>query len=423
METTATVDTVADRRTYDVIVIGGGASGLMAAGRAAERGRRVLLLEKNKRLGEKLRITGGGRCNITNAEEHQRLLLERYGAAGKFLYSSFSQFGMKDTFSFFESRGLPLVVQAGKRAFPMTEKAIDVLRVLEKYLITGRVTIHPLSAVTRLTASQAMITGVETTVGTITSTSYILATGGQSHPATGSTGDGLRWLEQLGHTVHAPTPTIVPIAIHDRWIKSLAGLAIDDVKISFFVNDTKQFTLQGRILCTHFGLSGPLILNAAGRIGDLLHAGEVRATIDAFPDRDVGGLDQYVTQVFDAHKNKLFTNVFKSIAPPGTARAILSLGPKIDPEKKVHSVTKEERKILVRLLKALPVSVAGLMGYDRAVVADGGVDIAEIDGKTMRSRRYKNLYITGDVLHIKRPSGGYSLQLCWTTGFVAGSSV
>ncbi len=407
---------------YDVIVVGGGAAGMMAAGRAAERGLRVLLLEKNKQLGKKLAITGGGRCNITNAEENEQLLLAHYGAAEKFLHSSFVQFSTDDTFSFFAGLGLPLVVQEGKRAFPKTEQAADVVRALYTYLQKGQVEIRTNTGVDGLTAQGGAITGVRVKGETLIADAYILATGGKSRPETGSTGDGFTWLKKLGHTVQEPTPTIVPLAVGDSWVHSLAGTALNDSKITFFVAGEKSIVLRGRILCTHFGLSGPLILNAAGKIADLFHVGPVTAAIDVFPTVDLGALDKRVTGIFDANKNKVLKNVMKAIAPAGTAVAVLSLVPDIDPEKKVHSVSKTERKKIGHLLKALPLTITGLMGYERAVVADGGLLLKEVDGRTTRSRHYENLYVTGDLLHISRPSGGYSLQLCWTSGWVAGSN-
>lgn len=407
---------------YDLIVIGGGASGMIAAGRAAERGLKVLLLEKNKQLGQKLAISGGGRCNITNAEENEQLLLSHYGSAEKFLYSSFVQFGTDDTFSFFAGSGLPLVVQEGKRAFPKTEKATDVVKALETYLQQGKVEVRTKAVVTNILADATSINGVEVDGETINADSYIFATGGQSRPETGSSGDGFGWLKELGLKVEEPTPRIVPLAVSDSWILSLAGVSLNDIKITFFTAGEKQFVLKGRILCTHFGLSGPLILNAAGKVADLLHVGPVTAAIDVFPKLDLGALDKHVTDIFDKNKNKELKNVMKFITPPGTSSAILSLLPDIDIEKKVHSISKTERKKIVHLLKALPVVITGLMGYERAVVADGGLLISEVDGKTMRTRKFDNLFVTGDLLHIKRPSGGYSLQLCWTTGWVAGSN-
>lgn len=409
------------QNNYDVIVIGGGASGMMAAGRAAERGRRVLLLEKNEHLGEKLAITGGGRCNICNAEEDIHRLLAHYGTAAKFLYSPFSQFGMAETMEFFTTRGLPLKVEALQRAFPESEKASDVVRVLEDYLHKNGVEIRTNAEVQGFVEDSGKISGVEIDGQTVTAESYILATGGKSHPETGSTGDGFRWLRDLGLDVQEPTPTVVPLAAQEDWIKSLAGVTLDNVKVTFMVEGKRRLSVKGRILCTHFGISGPIILNAAGKVSDMLYDGLVTATIDAFPDLDLGALDKHITQIFDDNKNRDLKNVMKLVAPIGTSMAILTLLPQIDPEKKVHSISKQERKTIVNLMKALPLTITGLMGNDRAVVSDGGLAISEVDGKTMATRRYSNLFVTGDLLHINRPSGGFSLQLCWTTGWVAGS--
>jgi predicted Rossmann fold flavoprotein len=250
-----------------------------------------------------------------------------------------------------------------------------------------------------------------------------LATGGKSHPETGSTGDGFLWLAALGHAVKEPTPTIVPLAVQDNWVKKLSGASLLAVRVSFFLEGKRKITLKGDVLCTHFGLSGPLILNAAGDVADLLHAGAVTARIDAYPREDIGSLDRRITAAFNAHKNKTLKNIWNEIAPVGTGHALLPLLESVDPDTKVHSITKKQRRMIVNLLKALPVTITGLMGYDRAVVADGGLSLKEVDTRAMRSKRYANLYVTGDLLHIGRPSGGYSLQLCWTTGYVAGSNV
>ncbi|NUM25801.1 MAG: NAD(P)/FAD-dependent oxidoreductase [Candidatus Buchananbacteria bacterium] len=406
---------------YDVIVIGGGASGMMAAGRAAERGKRVLLLEKNKTLGEKLKITGGGRCNIANAEESVQLLLGHYGAAKQFLFSSFSQFGVSDTFTFFESKGLPLVIQERQRVFPKTEKAADVLKVLEQYLKQHNVEIKTNVRVNEIVGVNGKIKNIIADKKILQANSYIVATGGKSHPETGSTGDGFKWLASLGHTVTQPTPSIVPLAVDDSWVKKLAGVTLPEMKITFFLNDKKSFSLKGPLLFTHFGLSGPLILNAAKKVADLLHAGQVTATIDIHPTSDLGSFDKQIIKIFDDNKNKTLKNVFKEITPAGTAGVILSLIKNVDSETKVHSITKDQRRQIVYLLKNLPVTIKGLMGDDRAVISDGGVSLKEIDAKTMQSKLYSNLFVTGDLLHISRPSGGYSLQLCWTTGHIAGS--
>jgi hypothetical protein len=422
---------------YDVIVIGGGASGLMAAGRAAEvlkqtgSSGKVLILEKNKKMGEKLKITGGGRCNITNAEDDVRELLKHYGDTGKFLFSAFEKFGVKDTFEFFQSRGLPLVIEERKRAFPASHKALDVYNVLEKYVKEGGVEIKTGSAVTKVNtekgeAGQNKIVSVSCGDQEYLAKKFIFATGGASHQETGSTGDGFNWLRNIGHTVVAPTPSIVPLAVADEWVKKLAGISLEDMKITFYVDGVKNFSKKGRLLFTHFGLSGPLILNSASTVADLLPAGTVTAGIDPFPTEDLGAFDKRIIGVFDENKNKILKNVLSEIVPAGMAKGIEFLINQIgliDLNKQVNDVRVEERKKLVRLLRSLPVTIAGLMGDDRAVVSDGGVSLEEIDMRTMKSKVVDNLYVTGDLLHINRPSGGYSLQLCWTTGYVAGGEV
>jgi predicted Rossmann fold flavoprotein len=298
-----------------------------------------------------------------------------------------------------------------------------VLKALEKYCKLGNVTIKTSTPVTKVHIDEGRITGLTTPAGVYAAPHYIVATGGVSHPETGSTGDGLRWLRTLGHTVHKSTPTIVPLKTEESWSHALAGVSLSFMKITFFVEGKKAFALKGKVLFTHFGLSGPLILNAASKVADLLYTGLVTATIDAYPDTDLGALDRRVTAVFDVNKNKTLKNILKDIVPDGVARGMPELlHGKVDIEQKVHSVSKDERKALVHLLKTLPVTVTGLMGFDRAVVADGGIDLNEVDMRTMRSKKVPNLSVTGDLLHINRPSGGYSLQLCWSTGYVAGSS-
>lgn len=411
-------------KTYDVIVVGGGASGMLAAGRASERGLSVLLIEKNKRLGEKLRITGGGRCNITNAEFDNRLLLKNYGKAEPFLYSLFAQYSIGDTFEFFNSKGLPLVVEARKRAFPASHKAEDVVAVLETYINqTGVVTLLG-NGVQHVTLENNKVISVTCAGTSYRAHEFIFATGSISHPETGSTGDGFRWLKQAGHSVVDPTPDIVPLASNTSWVKEISGTTLHDIKITFFCEGEKQFSLKGDVLCTHFGLSGPLILNSARMVADLLQSGEVTATIDMYPHLDLGALQRFILTVFDNNKNKTLKNVLGELAPNGARKGLqVLLEKRVAFETKVHSVSKEDRKELAMTLKAMPLAITGLMGFDKAVIADGGLDLREIDFKTMRSRKIQNLYVTGDLLHINRPSGGYSLQLCWSSGYVAGNSV
>lgn len=411
------------KKDYDVIVIGGGPSGMIAAGKAGERGLSVLLLEKNKSLGEKLKISGGGRCNITNAEPDIHKFLSYYGNAKPFLFSAFSEFGVGETRDFFLRLGLPLVTQNRNRVFPKTEKSVDVLNALIYYLEKNNVTIKTSEPVINFEISGNIISELITNKNIYTAKSVVVATGGLSHPETGSTGDGFRWLTKLGHTIHPPTPSIVPLSVEDEWILRLAGISFEMVKITFFVEGQKTFSKLGPILCTHFGLSGPTILNSSKKVADMLYSGIVTATIDTYPDKNLGELEKHIINIFDLSKNKTFKNVFDEIAPRGMGKVLLTLLPQIDPEIKTHSVTVEMRKTIVKLLKGLPVTITGLMGFDRAVVADGGVDIDEIDMRTMRSKIISNLFLTGDIIHIERPSGGFSLQLCWTTGYIAGKNV
>ena len=413
----------AKNKRYDVIVIGGGASGMMAAGRAGERGKRVLLIEKNAGVGKKLDITGGGRCNITNAEFDKHAFLKNYGEAQQFLYSPLSAFGVQDTFDFFTKRGLPLIVEARKRAFPETQKATDVTQVMKKYLKDNDVDILTNATVQELRTEKGRIVEAVTSRGTYSADNFIISTGGVSHPETGSTGDGFKWLNALGHTVNPATPTIVPVKVRESWVKAQPGVTLANMKITFFCDGKKAFSKKGGLLFTHFGLSGPLILNSAGAVGQLLSEGDVTAAIDMFPDMDFAELEKSVLLAMDSNKNKDFKNVLEKIVPNGMARAVSGLLALPEPSIKSHSVTKEERKRLVHILKGVPLTVTGLMGMDRAVISDGGVPLSEVDTRTMHSLVIPNLYLTGDILHINRPSGGYSLQMCWTTGYVAGNSV
>jgi predicted Rossmann fold flavoprotein len=405
---------------YDVIVLGGGAAGLMAAGTAAARGKRVLLFEKNKQLGRKLRITGGGRCNIMNAEKELTKLLAYYGSGEKFLYSAFSEFGVVETRHFFESRALPLITEARNRVFPKSQKASDVVACMTRFVEKRGVDVRLGTPVRQVVVGERGIERVIATGREYTATSYILAAGGLSHPETGSTGDGFEWLRSLGHTVHQPTPTIVPLRATNPWVHALNGKVVPQVKITFRQEGVTRFSVVGDILLTHFGISGPTILNCSGKVADLLHEGPVTATIDLFPTHNIGELDTLLRTHLEAHKNKLLKNIAPEFLPPGTSDVLLAHVEGVDPEKKAHSVTREERRAMVDAFKALPLTITGLMGFDRAVVADGGVPPAELDMRTMRSRKVSNVLVVGDLLHIPRPSGGYSLQLCWTTGYVAG---
>lgn len=408
---------------YDVIVIGGGAAGMMTAAVAAQRGKNVLIIEKNNELGKKLKITGGGRCNITNAEQDIHAFLKIYGSAQKYLYSMFSQFDNNDTFEYFESRGLPLVIEARKRCFPQTQKAFDVFKVLFDELKKYSVDIKYDELVIGFASNNGSIQKVITKKGEYSAESFVLATGGTSRPETGSTGDGFEWMRKLGHTVPKPTPDIVPLKVKEQWVKDISGTSLSFMKIRFLQEGKEYFQKTGKVLFTHFGLSGPLILNSAKQVKDLLHNGDVIVHIDMYPHTDLGNLDADIAKQLREHANKDFGNVLKELVPAGIQKAFEKILREDFLKTKCHSITKDMRKEFVTFLKALPLTVIDLMGFDRAVVADGGVDINEIDMRTMRSKKVENLFIVGDMLHINRPSGGYSLQLCWSSGYVAAQNV
>lgn len=408
---------------YDLIVIGGGASGMMCAGRAAELGASVLVLEKNKNLGEKLSITGGGRCNITNAEFDVRVFLDNFPKAKDFLYSPFSKFSSEDTFKFFEDLGLPLVIQANKRVFPHTEKASDVVKIFQKYMRNGKVIVKTDTLVKSFNKHTSQIVGVKTKDGQDYCAKYFaIATGGLSMPGTGSTGDGFAMLKKLGHNIVKPTPNIVPLTVKEKWMHNLGGIALSVMKIRFVQDTKKQLTKVGRILFTHFGVSGPLILNSAYEVVQLLNNGPVQAVIDMFPDTLENELDRKLYRLFEQNKNKHIKNTLSDIIPNKMVNTLLELT-SINLDTPVHSVTKKQRKSLVNIMKNLTFSITGTLGYEKAIIADGGADPKEVNFKNMTSRLYPNLYLLGDILNINRPTGGYSLQLCWTTGWVAGSDV
>lgn len=408
---------------WDVAVIGGGPSGMMAAGRAAELGSHVILLEKNSSLGKKLLITGGGRCNVTNAEFDTRAFLSKFKKNDQFLFSAFTQYGVTETLDFFHLHNMQTKIEAEKRVFPVTDRAASVWEVLVTYMRQGKVSIRYDSTATGLTKSDHAITGIRIKGGeTIHARAYILATGGTSRPETGSTGDGFKWLKTLGHTVIDPNPSLVPLTIKDSWVKRLQGISLSNVKLTIFQNNVRQDSVKGKMLFTHFGISGPMVLNASRDIGELLKYGEVTLSLDLFPALDHGALDRTIREILREHNNKKFRNSLGKLIPATIAPIAIELS-SINADIPGHRITRKERIVFGKILKAMPMTVTGLLGVKKAIVTSGGVALSEVDFKTMGSRLYSNLYLVGDVLNIDRPSGGYSLQLCWTTGFVAGSSV
>ncbi len=412
---------------WEVVVIGGGASGMMAAGRAAEllreRGEkgRVLLLEKNARLGEKLLITGGGRSNVTNYELDDRKLLAKFKDRADFLFSPFSKFSVKETLDFFAKMGMETTLEAEGRMFPKSGKAESVWRALVSYLREGGVVVRSNANVASLARSGERIRAAKLEDGEeIRARSFILATGGSSRPETGSTGDGWKWLAKLGHAVRLPTAALTPVRTREAWSHSLTGLSFQNARATLSAGGKTHVRADGKILFTHQGLSGPLILNMSRAIGELLEYGECSLSIDLFPKRDPGTLDRELLDFWKTRQNKKLVNALGEFVPLALSKAMVK-ELCLDGELEVNKVSKAERKRIVAFMKAIPITPTGLLGMSKAVIASGGLDLTEVDLRHMRSKRYPNLYVVGDILDIDRPSGGYSLQLCWTTGWVAGT--
>ena len=392
---------------------------MIAAGRAAELGARVVIIEKNPTFGNKLLLTGGGRCNILNAEFDKHALVNKYGDKGKALFSPLSRFGVRETMEFFESRGLRLKTEPENRVFPVTDKSESVLRFLIDYMKAGRVTMLLHKPVRSLVTESGRLTKVTLAQSEVEAKQFILATGGKSRPETGSTGDGFPWLKQLGHTVVEPDPALVPIEIKDQWIAPLAGISLQDVKLSVLAGAAKSESRIGKLLFTHTGLSGPLVLNMSKRIGELLRTSDVWLSLDLFPSLDSGTLDRKLIEIGDRGKNKLFKNVIGELVAPKLALPLFLLA-RINPDTPMHQLKREEREAFVRVLKNVPMQVSRLLGADKAIVTSGGVALDEVDFKSIRSKVCPNLFLAGDILDFDRPSGGFSLQLCWTTGYLAG---
>jgi len=406
---------------YDVAVIGGGSAGMIAAGRAGELGSRVVLIEKNKDLGTKLLITGKGRCNITNKGDGLKEIINRFGKNGKFLFSAFSKFGVDETINFFESKGLKTKIERGGRVFPVSDKSRDVLDVLIKYLRKFHVDVRTNSIVRKIIKKQNRIEKVILVNNEeIIADNFIICTGGKSHPITGSTGDGYRWAKKLGHTVVDLFPSIVPIIVKEKYVKDLEGLSLKNVEINIYKGNKKINSRFGEAIFTDNGMSGPIILDMSKEIGKEI-AGNIRMQIDFKPALDFVKLDKRIQRDFQKSPKKLFKNSLNELLPKKLIPVIVRLS-EIDPDKKVNSITKEERRKLLHLLKEFSLEIKGLEGFKRAIITAGGINLNEINQKTMKSKLIDNLYFAGEILDIDGPTGGYNLQVCWTTGYIAGES-
>ncbi|HEY9481150.1 MAG TPA: NAD(P)/FAD-dependent oxidoreductase [Candidatus Paceibacterota bacterium] len=418
------------REHYDVCVIGGGPAGMIAAGRAAQSGASVLLVEKNDSLGKKLLITGGGRCNVTNAEPNARAFLMKLKGKGKFLHSTFAQHDVEASLKFFHDHSMKTKVENEGRVFPISDQARSVWDVLVKFMKETGVEVVPNVLGKGFHVRDGKIVGLNVglpggAIITIEADSYILATGGTSHPETGSTGEGYEWLRRAGHTVVDPDAALVPVKIAEQWVRDLSGVAHQHAKLSIIENSKRTDSRVGRMVFAHFGMSGPLVLSFSKEIREALQYAQpgtkIELSLDLFPDLDPAAMDKHILAVFAEHANKKVKNAIGKLVTPAMAGAIIELS-KLDPEKEINVVSREERLALAKTVKDLRMTPTGFLGADKAIVASGGVKLEEVDFKTMQSRIVPNLYLIGDVLDIDRPSGGYSLQLCWTTGWVAGES-
>ena len=404
---------------YPIIVIGGGAAGLMAACTAAMYGKKVLVLEKMPRPARKIMITGKGRCNLTNNTDLNGLIANTCKNA-RFLYSAFSNFGADDTIAFFERAGVPLKTERGNRVFPVSDKAVDIVDALVNSAKKSGVKIISKEVADVLTKGGA-VSGVKCTDGTvIPCESLLIATGGKSYPTTGSTGDGYRFAEKLGHTVTELRPSLVPMEVYEGFPEQLSGLSLKNVSLTVENGGKICFKEQGEMLFTHFGISGPLVLSASASIDKL--SDDCKAYIDLKPALSEEQLDKRLLRDFEDLKNKELANSLDALLPKKLILPVIASAG-IPPKTKVNSLTKEQRSALVKTLKALPLTVTALRSFNEAVVTRGGVSVKEIDPKTMQSKLVKGLFFAGEVIDVDAFTGGFNLQIAFSTGYLAGENM
>lgn len=399
-----------------IVVVGGGAAGMMAAICAAEQGAEVTLLEPNERLGKKLNITGKGRCNVTNNADLETLLANT-PKNGKFLYSAFSKFDGRDAMAFFEKIGVPLKTERGNRVFPVSDRAFDVSGALERRLKALKVSLVRDRAVS-LEITGGAVACVAGEKRTYPADAVIMATGGVSYPATGSTGEGHRMAETAGHTVTPLQGSLVPLREQGNLCARMQGLSLRNVSLTVFENDKKIYTDFGEMLFTHFGVSGPLVLSASAHMRKF-DKKKYRLEIDLKPALDEPTLDKRILSDFEKHSNSDFCNALNDLLPQKLIPVIVELTG-IPEHQKVHDITKEQRRELLRLLKHFPVVVAGLRPVTDAIITSGGVKVSEINPATMESKLVRGLYFAGELIDVDAYTGGFNLQIAWATGRAAG---
>jgi predicted Rossmann fold flavoprotein len=402
-----------------VIVVGGGAAGIMAAGRAAEFGADVALLEKMPQLGIKISITGKGRCNLTSSEDMDKFI-EAFGPTGKFLINAFAKFFSQDLIDFFESIGVKTILERGKRIFPLSGSAKDVVKTMTMYLNKEGVKILTDTTVKKILIQDNKAVGVDTNKGTFYGDAVILATGGASYPQTGSTGDGYDMAKKLGHTIVPIRAALVPLEVKEGYIQDLQGLSLNHVNASVYLDGKKIAEAFGEMLFTHFGLSGPIILTLSKTVVDSLAKGKVEVSLDLKPALSREKLDARFLREIKEHSNKNFDNMLKNLLPQSMTPVFIKLVG-IPHDKKVHQITQEERTDLSALLKDMRFTITRARPLEEAIVTAGGVSTKEIDPKTMESKIVKGLYICGEVVDVDAKTGGYNLQAAFSTGWVAGT--
>ena len=408
-----------------VLVIGGGAAGMMAAVFAARGGREVHVFEKNEKLGKKLFITGKGRCNITNAGDMDTLFSSVISNP-KFLYSAFYGFTNEQTIAFFEELGVPVKIERGNRVFPVSDHSSEVIGALSREMNRLGVEVHLHAEVEKILTDREdpeRIRGVRLKNGKeVAGDACIVATGGVSYPSTGSTGDGLRFAEELGLKVTELFPALVPMEVKEWYAKELQGLSLRNVTAAIYDGKKKLYEEFGEMLFTHYGVSGPIIISASSSVGKKLKEKELRLCIDLKPALSQEQLDQRILRDFEENRNKQFKNSVDRLFPAKLKPIMIELSG-ISAEKKVNEISKEERIRFVKLIKEFPMTLTGLRSYKEAIITKGGVSVKEIDPGTMESKKIKGLYFIGEVLDLDALTGGFNLQIAWSTAAAAGNAV
>lgn len=405
-----------------VLVIGGGPAGCFAAIAAAEQGHQVVLLERNEKIGKKLFITGKGRCNLTNACDTEELF-SNIPRNSKFLYSAIYSYDNFRVMDFFEQNGTPVKVERGNRVFPVSDHSSDVIAALKRSLDAHKVKIMYHTTVEKLMVSENCVHGVITAEGKkMPADAVVIATGGCSYASTGSTGDGYRFAEACGHTIKTCSPSLVPFNAEEEYVKELQGLSLKNVKASIYQGKKLLYEAFGEMLFTHFGVSGPLMLSASSVVNDAVRKQPLQLYIDWKPALSEEQLDRRILRDFEEAKNRQVIHGIEKLYPSKFLPIILKLA-KIPAEKRVNEVTKEERQRLVDLTKKFPVTLTGLRGFSEAIITKGGVSVKEVNPSTMESKLTKHLYFAGEVLDLDAFTGGFNLQIAWSTGYLAGSSI